>query len=54
MPGEIFDFGIKIECQEAEVVAGEVVFRAGIAEANDKFHESIITFSAQFGEVSML
>lgn len=44
LPGEIFDFGIKIKCQEAEVVASEVVFWAGVAEADDEFHRYIIAF----------
>lgn len=44
LPGEIFDFGIKIKRQEAEVMAGEVVFWAGVAEADDEFHRYIIAF----------
>ncbi len=43
LPGEIFDFGIKIEGEEAEIVASEVVFWAGIAEADDEIHKDIIT-----------
>lgn len=43
LPGfEAVDFGIKIEGEEAEAVAGEVVFWAGIAEADDELHENII------------
>lgn len=53
LPGEIFDFGIKIKCQKTEVVASEVVFWARVTEPDDEFHESIITFFARFGEVLM-
>lgn len=44
LPGEIFDFGIKIKCQETEVVASEVVFWARVAETDDEFHRYIIAF----------
>jgi len=41
LPGfEVVNFGIKIEGEEAEVVAGEVVFWARVAEADDEFHIS--------------
>lgn len=48
-PGEIVDFGVKIEGEEAEIVAGEVVFVAGVAEANDEFHGVIITDLGRIG-----
>lgn len=38
LPVKLMDFGVKIQCQEAEVVAGEVVLSAGIAETNDEAH----------------
>ncbi len=42
LPGEIVDFGIKIKSEKAKIVAGEVVFWAGVAKADDEFHEDII------------
>ena len=38
LPAKLMDFGVKIQRQEAEVVAGEVVLSAGIAETNDEAH----------------
>ena len=38
LPAELMDFGVKIQRQEAEVMAGEVVLSAGIAETNDEAH----------------
>lgn len=43
LPVEMVDFGIKIKGEEAEIVAREIVFGAGITEADDEFHEDIIT-----------
>lgn len=38
LPVEVVDFGIEIECQKADIVTGEIVFGAGIAEADEEFH----------------
>ena len=35
--------GIKIESKEAEVMASEVVFVAGVAEADNELHRGIIS-----------
>ena len=35
LPAKLMDFGVKIQRQEAEVVAGEVVFGTRVAETND-------------------
>ena len=43
-PVEMVDFGIKIEQKEAEVMTGEVVFWAGVAEADDKIHKTIVQY----------
>ena len=42
------DFGVKIQRQEAEVVAGEVVLSAGITEADDETHIYIIKRTLRF------
>ena len=42
LPAELMDFGVKIQRQEAEVVAGEVILSAGITEADDETHSYII------------
>lgn len=52
LPVEIFNFSIKIEGEKAEVVASEVVFGAGVAEADDEFHEGIIASFEAYSEVS--
>ena len=38
LPVKLMDFGVKIQRQEAEVMAGEVVLSAGITEADDETH----------------
>lgn len=38
LPVDFLDFGVKIQRQKAEIVAGEVVFAFGIAEADDELH----------------
>ena len=38
LPVKLMDFGVKIQRQEAEVMAGEVVLSARIAETNDEAH----------------
>lgn len=43
LPIVTLDFEIKIEGEEAEIVAGEVIFISGVTEADDEFHEPIIT-----------
>lgn len=43
LPGEMLDFGIKIEGEKAVIMAGKIVFWTGVAEADDEFHEIIIT-----------
>lgn len=42
LPVKLMDFGVKIQRQEAEVVAGEVVLVAWVAEADDETHGYII------------
>ena len=43
LPGEAQGFGVEVEGEEAEVVAGEVVLRAGVAEGEDEvFHGDIV------------
>jgi len=41
--GEIVDFGIKIESEKAEIVAGKVIFPAWIAKTDDEFHKHIVS-----------
>lgn len=43
LKGEIVGFGVKIEGQKAEIVAGEVVLPARITKADDEFHRGIIS-----------
>ena len=38
LPVKLMNFGVKIQRQEAEVMAGEVVLSAGITEADDETH----------------
>lgn len=42
LPVEMVDFGIKIKRQKPEIMASEIIFWAGITEADDEFHEDII------------
>lgn len=44
LPFEVLGFGIKIEQKEAEIMASEVVFWAGIAEADDEIHKLIVQY----------
>ena len=48
LPVKLMDFGVKIQRQEAEVVAGEVVLSAGITEADDETHIYIIKRTLRF------
>ena len=43
-PVKMMDFRIKIQEEKAEVVAGEVVFWAGITESDDKIHKIIVQY----------
>lgn len=42
LPIKMMDFSVKVKSEKAEIVAGKVVFVAGVAEANDEFHGVII------------
>lgn len=48
LPVKLMDFGVKIQRQEAEVMAGKVVLSAGIAEADDETHSYIIKRTSRF------
>lgn len=42
LPIKMMDFGVKVKSEKTEIMAGEVVFVAGVAEADDEFHGVII------------
>ncbi len=44
------DFSIKIKGEETKIVAGEIIFRARIAETNNELHENIIVGRGRFGK----
>lgn len=39
LPAEIMNFGVQIEGQKANVVTGEIIFCARVAETDEKFHD---------------
>lgn len=41
-PVKMVDFRIKIQEEKAEIMAGEIVFWAGVTEANDEVHDIMI------------
>ena len=43
LPFEVVDFEVKIEGEETEVVAGEVILATGVAKGDDEIHVYIIT-----------
>lgn len=52
LPIKMMDFCVKVKSEKTEIVAGKVVFVAGVAEADDEFHGVIITDLERFGEDS--
>lgn len=42
LPIKLMDFSVKVEQKEAKIMTREIVFWAGIAEANDELHGFII------------
>lgn len=50
-PIKMMDFGIKIEQKEAEVVASEIIFWAGVAEADDEIHKIMVQYLDFYGKV---
>lgn len=42
-PFEMMNFGIKIQRQEAEIVARKVIATAGVAESCNDFHKMILS-----------
>lgn len=48
LPSEIVDFSVKIEGEEAEIVASEVVFVSGVPEADNEIHEANYNWECRF------